>query len=196
MGGLQAAHEPDYSHTQKAPLCLILYGSALACFVLAWIIGDTSDIFIVGSVGMLIAVLAPAFHHLTVVDRGEGLAIRFGPIPLFHRTVPYGKIEKVDVGRTMILDGWGIHMSIRGRLSVESMGPRLRRRPVEEGRAEDRNGRRRELGPVSGRKNRGTGKMNQCSLSLKGTELAEPEIIQIRSVQCKQDEVAGFARVT
>ena len=27
---------PGYSHTQKAPLCLILYASALACFVLAW----------------------------------------------------------------------------------------------------------------------------------------------------------------
>ena len=42
------------------------------------------------------------------------LAIRFGPVPLFRRTVRYADIEKVEVGRTLILDGWGIHYSIRG----------------------------------------------------------------------------------
>jgi hypothetical protein len=103
-----------YSHKQKAPLCLILYGSALAFIPLAWMIGDTSGIYIVGGVSLLIASLAPAFHHLTVVDKGEVLAIRFGPIPLFHRTVRYADIEKVEVGRTLLLDGWGIHLSIRG----------------------------------------------------------------------------------
>jgi hypothetical protein len=103
-----------YSHTQKAPLCLILYGSALACFVLAWIIGDTPGIYIGSGVGLLIALIAPAFHHLTVADQGDELAIRFGPVPLFRRTVKYAEIEKVEVGRTLILEGWGIHYSIRG----------------------------------------------------------------------------------
>lgn len=103
-----------YFHTQKAPLCLILYGSALACVVLALVIGDTPGIFIAGGVGLLIALLAPTFHHLTVVDQGDVLAIRFGPIPLFRRTVRYADIEKAEVGRTLILDGWGIHLSIRG----------------------------------------------------------------------------------
>jgi hypothetical protein len=42
------------------------------------------------------------------------LVIRFGPIPLFRRTVRYADIQKVEVGRTLILDGWGIHFSIRG----------------------------------------------------------------------------------
>ncbi len=103
-----------YSHTQKAPLCLILYGSALACIVLAWMVGNTPGIYIAGGVGLLIVSLAPAFHHLTVKDQGEVLAIRFGPVPLFRRTVRYADIEKVEVGRTLILDGWGIHLSIRG----------------------------------------------------------------------------------
>jgi hypothetical protein len=103
-----------YSHTQKAPLCLILYGSALACFALAWIIGETPGMFIGGGVCLLIVLLASAFHHLTVVDQGEVLAIRFGPVPLFRRTVRYANIEKVEVGRTLILDSWGIHFSIRG----------------------------------------------------------------------------------
>jgi hypothetical protein len=68
-----------YSHTQKALLCLILYGSALACVALALLVGDTPGIFIAGGVGLLVALLAPAFHHLSVVDQGDVLAIRFGP---------------------------------------------------------------------------------------------------------------------
>ena len=103
-----------YSHTQHAPLSLFLYGSALACIALAWMIDDTPGICIAGSVGLLIVLLAPAVHHLAVVDHGEFLAIRFGPIPLFRRTVRYADIEKVEVGRTLILDGLGIHLSFRG----------------------------------------------------------------------------------
>ena len=108
------AAKQGYFHTQKAPLCLILYGSALACIALALMIRDTPGMFIGGGVGLLIALLAPAFHHLTVVDQGDVLAIRFGPIPLFRRTVRYADIESVEVGRTLLLDGWGIHYSIRG----------------------------------------------------------------------------------
>jgi hypothetical protein len=33
---------------------------------------------------------------------------------MFGMTVRYSEIVKVEVGRTLILDGWGIHMSIRG----------------------------------------------------------------------------------
>ena len=103
-----------YSHTQKAPLCLILYGSALGCITLAWMVADTPGVFIAGGVGLLIALLAPAFHHLTVEDQGDTLAIRFGPVPLFRRIVRYADIDEVEVGRTLLLDGWGIHYSIRG----------------------------------------------------------------------------------
>jgi hypothetical protein len=105
---------PGYSHTQKAPLCLVLYGSALAFIALPWMIGDKSGIYITGGVSLLIALLAPAFHHLTVVDQGEGLAIRFGPVPLFRRTVRYADIEVVKVGRTLILEGWGIQYGVPG----------------------------------------------------------------------------------
>ena len=64
--------------------------------------------------GLLIALLAPACHHLTVEDEGDQLAIRFGPLPLLHRTVRYDDIARVEIGRTLLLDGWGIHDSIRG----------------------------------------------------------------------------------
>ena len=64
--------------------------------------------------GIVMVLLGSAFHHLTVEDQGEKLAIRFGPVPLFGRTVRYADIVKVEVGRTLILDGWGIHLSLRG----------------------------------------------------------------------------------
>ncbi len=105
---------PGYSHTQHAPLCLISYGSALASTALGWMVGETPGLYIAGSAGLLFAILATAIHHLTVQDQGEVLAIRFGPVPLFRRSVRYADIKSVDVGRTLILDGWGIHMSIRG----------------------------------------------------------------------------------
>lgn len=114
MDGLANRNLPEYSHTQTAPLCLILYGSALACFGLAWLVGDTPGIYVAAAVGLVIALLGPAFHHLTIEDLGDRLAIRFGPIPLFRRTVRYAEIEKAEVGRTLVIDGWGIHCSIRG----------------------------------------------------------------------------------
>jgi len=104
----------DYSHTQKAPLCLILYGLTLASFVVAWVIGSDPASFTALAVGLVTALVASAFHHLSVIDQGDVLAIRFGPVPLFCRTVRYADIEKVEVGRTLLLDGWGIHYSIRG----------------------------------------------------------------------------------
>jgi hypothetical protein len=77
-------------------------------------VGDTPGIYVAVAVGLVIALLAPAFHHLTVADQGDRLTIRFGPVPLFGRTVRYVDIEKVEVGRTLLLDGWGIHASVRG----------------------------------------------------------------------------------
>jgi hypothetical protein len=105
---------PGYSHTQNGPLCLILYASALVCFALAWGVGGTPTVYIAAAVGIVIATVAASFHHLTAEDRGEWLAIRFGPLPLLRTSVRYADIEKVEVGRTLLLDGWGVHYSVRG----------------------------------------------------------------------------------
>ena len=62
------------------------------------------------------ALLAPAFHHLTVEDAGHMLLVRFGPLPLpmFRTAIPYDDIQSVEVGRTLFVEGWGIHLSPRG----------------------------------------------------------------------------------
>ena len=79
MDGLVGTKAPGYSHTQKAPLCLILYGSALACITLALMVGESAGIYIAGGVSLLIVLLAPCFHHLTVADQGDVLVIRSAP---------------------------------------------------------------------------------------------------------------------
>jgi hypothetical protein len=60
-----------------------------------------------------VRVLSMAIHHLTVEDKGDPLAICFGPLRLSRKTVRYDDIETIEIGRTAILDGWGIHHSIR-----------------------------------------------------------------------------------
>ena len=55
MQGFAEGRPPEYTHTQNAPLCLILYGSALLCFVLGWWVGDLPGMYVAGGVGLLIA---------------------------------------------------------------------------------------------------------------------------------------------
>ena len=104
-----------YIHTQKAPLCLLLYLATALMFTLALLTRSEAPhvTIILGVSGVLMAVLSASFHHLTVADMGDRLAIRFGPLPLFRRSVRYEEIESVAVSRTTILDGWGIHYSLR-----------------------------------------------------------------------------------
>lgn len=104
-----------YRHTQRAPLCVLLYVLAAAELALAWTFrNELPIVWTLSIAGAFILVLAASFHHLTVDDQGDALAIAFGPVPLFRRRVPYATIVGATVDRTTILDGWGIHLSLRG----------------------------------------------------------------------------------
>ena len=103
-----------YSHTQKAPLCLLIYAITVLFVALGWFVQDVpTNRWLFPPIGILMFVLAASIHHLAVADLGDELAVRFGPIPLLRKTVPYNEIKSVEIGRTLLLDGWGIHMSIR-----------------------------------------------------------------------------------
>ena len=103
------------SHTQKAPLFLLVSALAVVFLALGWFIQAAPPIpWLFPPIGLLRLVIAASFHPLTVEDQGDVLSVRFGPIPLFRKTVQYSDIVKVEVGRTLLLDGLGIHMSIRG----------------------------------------------------------------------------------
>lgn len=104
-----------YRHTQRAPLCLLVYALAVFLLVLGWVWRNEPPIrWLFPPIGLLILILAASFHRLTVADQGERLSIRFGPVPLFRHSVRYEDIVSAEVGRTTILDGWGIHLSLRG----------------------------------------------------------------------------------
>lgn len=82
---------------------------------LGWIFRNEPGVQLTFPVGgSFILLIAASFHHLTVEDQGDRLSIAFGPIPLFRRSVRYEDIVSVETGRTTILDGWGIHVSLRG----------------------------------------------------------------------------------
>lgn len=109
------SEDHPYKHTQRAPLCLLLYPIGVALLLLGWVSSTEPAIQWMFSVaGLLFLILATSFHSLTVEDKGDRLSVSFGPTPLFRRTVLYTDIVSVDTGRTTLLDGWGIHMSLRG----------------------------------------------------------------------------------
>jgi hypothetical protein len=106
---------PEYRHTQKSPLCLLIYALAIVFASVGFVLKDVPQIpWLFPPIAIVILAIAASFHHLTVEDQGDVLAIRFGPLPLFQRTVRYSDIASAEVGRTTFLDGWGIHWSFRG----------------------------------------------------------------------------------
>ncbi len=99
-----------YSHTQEAPLWMIMFGSSIPCFVFAWLVREQPIVVATMIVAAVLLVLVGlAFHHLTVEDEGDRLAIRFGPLPFLETSIQYADIKGIEVGRTTFLDGWGIH---------------------------------------------------------------------------------------
>ena len=54
-------------------------------------------------------IFTQAFHHLTVRDEDDCLAIRFGPLPLLGKRIPYADITSAEPDRTSLIDGWGVH---------------------------------------------------------------------------------------
>jgi hypothetical protein len=84
-------------------------------FTVSWMISDERLLAIMFLfVGVLMVVLCFSMQHLNVVDKGHRLGVFFGPLPIFRRHIAYDDIEEVSQGQTTLLDGWGIHLSLRG----------------------------------------------------------------------------------
>lgn len=112
---MSALAQSSYWHRQYAPLSVVLYALAVMFLGLGWIWRDTPGLAVVLPLaGVFNLVLATAFHHLTVADEGDRLAVQFGPLPLFRTAIRYDEMLAVQPGRTTILDGWGIHLRLRG----------------------------------------------------------------------------------
>jgi hypothetical protein len=100
----------EYNHTQKAPLYLIFYPIVVALLVLAWVGQDQVPV-VLSTLGVAatLVLVSLMFRQLTVRDEGERLAIRYGPLPVFRKLIPYSKMDLVEQGRSSVVDGWGIH---------------------------------------------------------------------------------------
>jgi len=99
-----------YEHTQRAPLYLLLLAvSAIMGFAGIFSGGAPPASIGLMLMSVLFAVIAACFAHLTVRDQVDKLAVRFGPVPLFGWSARWEDIESAEIGRSMWIDGWGIH---------------------------------------------------------------------------------------
>lgn len=104
-----------YDHTQRGPWHLVLFTLGVIFLAIAWqsqAVPALAITFLVTGAVMLL--LTPTFAWLNVSDEDGGLVVRFGPVPLFRRRIRYEDILSAETGRTVFLEGWGIHLSPRG----------------------------------------------------------------------------------
>ena len=112
--------QTQYDHIQKSPLYLIIFAMGILQLIAATTFPTWSNSIFPGIIlflsGIFVIFLAFGFQHLQAFDQGNYLTIRFGklPLPFCSRKLIYKNIIKVEIGRTLLLDGWGIHYSIRG----------------------------------------------------------------------------------
>ncbi|HEY2837513.1 MAG TPA: hypothetical protein VGJ26_00070 [Pirellulales bacterium] len=115
MSSFASSSAAAYAHTQRAPLGWLLFG--IGGISIVTIVAFWNDPIAVGAsltIGLTFALLGASLQWLAVIDAGDRLKIRFGPLPLFSRNVRYSDIKTVETGRTTIFEGWGVHLSLRG----------------------------------------------------------------------------------
>ena len=98
-----------YDHRQLSPLgaLFVLIGGGLVVATTgpeeAWV---ATLLWVVAAI---FALCALSFWSLRVQIETEHLRASFGPLPVFRKKIPLAQIERVEVGKTDLLDGWGIH---------------------------------------------------------------------------------------
>jgi len=107
----------SYHHTQHGYWHYLLFAIAVATFGGAWLVHSNFTITtLLVATAACFAFCGLSFASLTISDEGDCLALRFGPLPVFFKRIRYADITRVAIGRTTIIDGWGIHyMPGRGR---------------------------------------------------------------------------------
>lgn len=104
-----------YEHRQYGPWSFVCLVSALGAFgIVAYAVAyreaRADIVFPAAFVGLLMLVIGALMSYLDVYDAGDGLAVRFGPIPLFGTSIPYDRIESVERARlSVLLHGYGVH---------------------------------------------------------------------------------------
>ena len=98
-----------YTHTQRGPWHYVMFALAVFCVASTVTIDDDGARWVLMPVAVLFAVLGLCLAHLRVEDEGEWLDVRFGPISLIGKRIPYTEIVGVNETESRFIDGWGIH---------------------------------------------------------------------------------------
>ena len=99
-----------YEHKQTSPLNFILYGIGIVQLTAAWISRSNPAVSIILLGAAVVTILAGlCVGYLVVRDEGDFLALRYGPLPVFRRRIPFSNIRSVEPSRSSVIDGWGIH---------------------------------------------------------------------------------------
>jgi hypothetical protein len=99
-----------YEHTQIGPWSTILGLCGVLLGIIAWFVRyDPVACMITAGVALIMGLLAPCFHRLTVCEEADRFVIRFGPLSLFKTSIRFVDIRHVEIGRTWLIEGWGIH---------------------------------------------------------------------------------------
>ena len=103
----------DYDHTQKGMIHWLLLTFAIGAAAGGCLAASEGEpavvVYVLGGLSALFVFFAACFARLRVRDGNDALEIRFGPVGVFGRRVRYSEIETVSVGRSNLIDGWGIH---------------------------------------------------------------------------------------
>jgi len=99
-----------YNHTQHGRRHNVLFACTMVTLTDAWIArGESAFVAMLVAIAVTFALCGLMFGSLTIRDEGQWLALRFGLLPVFRRRIRYDAITSVEVGRTTVIDGWGIH---------------------------------------------------------------------------------------
>lgn len=101
---------PEYAHTQRAAIHWIVGGLAVGIFALGAVVPGAGPYrFLFFGCGVVLLGLAACFARLTIRATDDALLLRFGPLPLFGKRIPYREIRSFRIARSKWVDGWGIH---------------------------------------------------------------------------------------
>src|SRR5512137_1708363 len=103
-----------YAHTQRGTVVQVaLLIGAVVCFALAQFL--PAPPFVVPMVLLVFVTCAYMFSSLTIQITDRALHWCFGP-GIFRKQVALAEIKTVEITRTRLLEGWGIHKTSRGWL--------------------------------------------------------------------------------
>ena len=103
-----------YEHTQRGTVVVVCFFVAAAVFLFLQALIPAPRFVLVVAAGVLVLGVF-LFCSLTVRITDRALRWHFGP-GLIHKQVPLSEIQGVQITRTRLLYGWGIHLTPKGWL--------------------------------------------------------------------------------